>query len=287
MATTTAPQNDAALGGVDVEAYFARIHYSGDRTPSLKTLDRIHSLHPKHIPFENLNPLLRIPVNLDLESLSNKLLLQRRGGYCFEHNLLLKAVLESVGFSVRGLAARVLWNRPIETITPRSHMLLLVDVGPEQYIADVGFGGMTLTRPLLLTKGAEQETTHERFRLVDHGGDYRMEAQIRGEWKALYCFSLTEEHPIDYQVSNWYLSNNPESHFVTGIVAARVDDGVRHTLRNAEYSVHHLESETEKRMITRIEQLEQLLNDVFDIEVPDAPGRVEAFERILSAAASS
>src|SRR5690606_16135210 len=165
---------------------------------------------------------------------------QRRGGYCFEHNLLLKAVLESLGYSVRGLGARVLWNHPLESITPRSHMVLLVEMGAEQYIADVGFGGMTLTKPLLLVKGIPQETTHERFRLVDHSGEYRLEVEVRGEWKALYRFDLTEHHPIDYHVSSWYLSNNPESHFVTGIIAARVDNGVRHALRNTEYALHQI-----------------------------------------------
>src|SRR5690606_104383 len=115
--TTTEPRPETELGSVDTEAYFNRINYSGDRTPTLGTLQRIHSLHPKHLPFENLNPLLRIPVKLDLESLSQKMLKQRRGGYCFEHNLLLKAVLESIGFSVRGLAARVLWNHPLDAIT--------------------------------------------------------------------------------------------------------------------------------------------------------------------------
>ena len=287
MATTTAPRTDTdQKNGVDTEAYFVRIHYSGDRTPNLSTLEHIHSLHPKHIPFENLNPLLRIPVKLDLASLSDKMLMHRRGGYCFEHNLLLKAVLESIGFSVRGLAARVLWNQPTDVITARSHMVLLVDVGSDKYIADVGFGGMTLTRPLLLGTDDPQETTHENYRLVDHHGDYRLEVHLRGEWKALYRFDLTEQHPIDYQVSSWYLSNNPESHFVTGIVAARVDEGIRHALRNAEYSLHRLQGETEKRLITSVEQLEEVLNDVFNIEIPEAPHRFETFERILKAASS-
>src|SRR5690606_27313058 len=194
MATTTAQRYDTDVRGVDLDAYFARIHYSGDRTPTLDTLTRIHSLHAKHIPFENLNPLLRIPVRLDLSSLSEKMLTQRRGGYCFEHNLLLKAVLESLGYSVKGLAARVLWGHPLDFIPARSHMLLMVEIESERYIADVGFGGMTLTKPLLLVKDVPQETTHERFRLVDHEDEYRLEAEIRGEWKALYRFDLTQHY---------------------------------------------------------------------------------------------
>ena len=66
----------------------------------------------------------------------------RRGGYCYEHNLLLSHVLQQLGFLVRGLAARVLWNVSEGTVRPRSHMLLLVDLDNRHYVADVGFGVM-------------------------------------------------------------------------------------------------------------------------------------------------
>ena len=95
----------------DLGAYFARIGYDGPATPRLETLREIHRLHPQAIAFENLNPLLHWPVPLDMQSLQQKLVTQRRGGYCYEHNLLLKHALERIGFRVAGLAARVLWNQ--------------------------------------------------------------------------------------------------------------------------------------------------------------------------------
>src|SRR5690606_11765990 len=137
-----------AMTAFDLNAYFKRIRYSGSRTPNLATLKAIHALHPAAIPFENLNPLLGIPVLLDSPSLKSKLIDAQRGGYCFEHNLLLKEALESLGFPATSLAARVIWNRSDDAITSRSHMLLLVEVEGEQYLADVGFGGQTLTAPL-------------------------------------------------------------------------------------------------------------------------------------------
>src|ERR1700730_12863929 len=75
------------------------------------------------IPFENLNPLWRWPVRLDTASLEGKMMCGGRGGYCFEPNLLLKNVLNALGYRVTGLAARVLWNAPEGAITPREHML--------------------------------------------------------------------------------------------------------------------------------------------------------------------
>src|SRR5688572_13841276 len=73
----------------DLDSYFARIGYDGPHVPTLETLRAIQLLHPQAIAFENLNPLLALPVKLDVESLQQKLVRSRRGGYCFEHNGLL------------------------------------------------------------------------------------------------------------------------------------------------------------------------------------------------------
>src|SRR5688572_29268766 len=109
----------------DLAGYLNRIGYSGSHEPSIETLRAVHLHHAQAIPFENLNPFLRIPVVLDTDSLYQKLVLNKRGGYCFEHNLLLSEVLKSIGFNVKGLAARVLWNQPEGVVTARGHMLLL------------------------------------------------------------------------------------------------------------------------------------------------------------------
>ncbi len=85
---------------IDLNAYFQRIGYSGERTPTLKTLQSIHQHHAEAIAFENLNPFLKQPVPLDLKSLQQKLLHEGRGGYCFEQNLLLGSVLRAFGFQV-------------------------------------------------------------------------------------------------------------------------------------------------------------------------------------------
>src|SRR5205085_12496143 len=109
---------------VDLDAYFKRIGYEGERTPTFETLQAIQLRHVQTIAFENLNPLMGWPVRLDIESLQQKLVREGRGGYCYEHNLLFRHVLKALGFEVTGLAARVLWNEPHGAITPRSHMLL-------------------------------------------------------------------------------------------------------------------------------------------------------------------
>jgi len=92
---------------IDLDAYFQRINYSGDRSPTLKTLQAIQRHHVQTIAFENLNPFLQQPVFLDVTSLQQKLIYEGRGGYCFEQNSLLRSVLSALGFQVTNLAARV------------------------------------------------------------------------------------------------------------------------------------------------------------------------------------
>src|SRR5262245_53087122 len=130
---------------MNLDAYLQRIGHDGPVAPTLDVLQAIVFRHATTIPFENLAPFLGLPVDLSLDALEDKLVAQRRGGYCFEHNLLLWQALSAIGFDVSGLAARVLWNGPEERITPRSHMLLRIAGDEGTRVVDVGFGGMTLT----------------------------------------------------------------------------------------------------------------------------------------------
>lgn len=253
---------------IDLDAYFQRIGYRGDRSSTLKTLQAIHLNHTKSIAFENLSSLLKQPVVLDIESLQQKLIYESRGGYCFEQNLLLRSVLLSLGFHLTNLAARVLWNLPKEIITPRTHMLLRVDIDNEQYIADVGFGGLTLTTPLSLTPNLAQKTPHEPFRLLAGDRIYIMQAYIAQEWKSLYHFDLQEQQLPDYEVSNWYISTHPNSLFVTSLIAARPDDNCRYALRNNQLTTYYLNGQMKQRTLTTVAELRTALEDEFCLQLP-------------------
>ena len=269
----------------DLDAYFQRIGYSGSSAANLETLTAIHLRHPQTIPFENLNPLLRWPVRLDVQSLQHKLVRERRGGYCFEQNLLLSHALRQLGFQVRGLAARVLWNAPEGTVTPRGHMLLLIDLDGHPFLADVGFGGLTLTSPMRLQVGVEQHTPHETFRLSASGDAFLMEAKIGSVWRSLYHFDLQEQLLPDYEVTSWYLSNHPSSHFVTGLIAARPDLDRRYALRNNELAVHHMNGATDRQVMTSAAALRATLENTFRLAVPDGPELQAALERVVARAA--
>ncbi|RWQ62836.1 arylamine N-acetyltransferase [Mesorhizobium sp.] len=253
----------------DIDAYFARIGYTGLRDASLETLESLHLLHPQAIPFENLDPFLGHPVRLDLASLQEKIVARSRGGYCFEHNLIFMHVLKALGFAVSGLAARVLWGQPDDAITARSHMLLRVELDGRTYIADVGFGGLTLTAPLLLRPGLEQKTPHETFRMVETGDHFRLQANVGDDWRTVYRFDMQQNYEVDYSVSNHFLSTHPTSHFLSSVIAARALPGRRYALRNNRLSTHHLGGRTEQMEIATAAELADVLEGPLEIAIPD------------------
>jgi N-hydroxyarylamine O-acetyltransferase len=271
--------------GFDVPAYLQRIGYRGNAAPTLATLRALHELHPRAIPFENLNPLLRLPVKLDAGSLQRKLVTDRRGGYCYEHNLLLKHALESLGFRVTGLGARVVFNHPENEITARTHMALAVDLADEVWIADVGFGGMTMTAPLRLVENVPQATPHEPFRIKRLDGDFVLQSQVRDEWRSLYRFDLQEHYLPDYELTSWYLCHNPASPFLTRLVAARSEQGRRYALRNNEFATHELNGETVRRTLSSAEEFRSVLADTFGIALPEGPGLDELLETVAQRSA--
>ena len=270
------------LPAIDLEAYFRRIGYTGEHAPSLATLKAIHARHAEAIAFENLDPLMGWPVRLDLDSLQQKLVRGGRGGYCYEQNLLFASVLSALGFQITGLAARVLWQAPEGTIRPRTHMLLRVDLDAAPYIADVGFGGVTLTGPLRLEPDVEQVTPNEPFRLLEAEGGFVMQARIREAWTSLYRFDLQEQLLADYELANWYLSNHPQSRFVTGLLAARPAADRRYALLDNELAVHHLNGHTEKRVLASVVEMRETLERDFLLTLPRAPELDAALELLTA-----
>ncbi|WP_309084417.1 arylamine N-acetyltransferase [Chelativorans sp.] len=265
---------------IDLEAYFRRIGYEGPREPTLETLSALHLLHPLAIAFENLDPLLQQPVNLDLPSLQRKLVHSGRGGYCYEQNTLFDAVLRALGFRVSGLAARVLWGREDLPVTPRTHMLLRIELSEGTYVADVGFGRITLTAPLRLESGIEQPTPHEISRLDPEGSMWVMKAKIGEEWRALYRFDLEEQFPADYEIFNYFVSTNPGSLFVHSLMAARpTPDGGRYALFNGRLSIHGVRGINGPRELDSAEEIETVLREIFGIDIPDSTALAEALRR--------
>lgn len=263
------------------ERYLKFIGFTSTPKADLNTLRELHKLHTLMFPFENLTPFLHKEVILNSEILIDKFTEQGRGGYCFEQNLLFSDVLKELGFKVKGLGARVLWNQPEDLITRRSHMLLIVTIDEMDYLADVGFGGLTLTTPLKFVVGLEQQTTHEIFRIGKLGDDLKVEAKVNDVWKTLYRFDLTVQHPIDYEVANFYLYTNTESIFRNNLIAGQPSENGRHALSNDQYTFYPMNEEPQRKILKSRQEIKDVLKDVFRIEVPKEDLLEQKLDKIL------
>ncbi|WIG55059.1 MAG: Arylamine N-acetyltransferase [Rhodanobacteraceae bacterium] len=255
---------------IDLPAYLERIGLRQPVAPNLQTLRAIIAAHVAAIPFENLDPFLGISPALDIASVQRKLVHDGRGGYCFEQNRLLSDALRAIGFGVTDLAARVLWGQPEDAITARTHMLLRVEADGKSWLADVGFGGNTPTAPLEFVPDIEQVTPHEPFRLIRRDdSDWRLQLFAADAWQTLYRFDLQPQFPADYRVSNYWTSTNPNSHFVTGLTAARAPACRRLTLRNRQFAEHTAGGTTIKRTLATVAEIRAVLQENFLIRLPE------------------
>lgn len=259
------------LSSSELDRYGQRIGLGIPLQPDLATLQSLHRLHPQAIPFENLDSWLGREVSLEPAAVFSKIVDGRRGGYCFEQNLLFRDVLETLGFTVRGLAARVAWNLPPGATLPRTHKLLLVTIDDQRFIADVGFGGLTMTAPLMLDSTAVQATPNEDFRIVPDGAQYLLEADVAGTWKALYRFSLDEQLPADYAMANYYVSTHAQSLFVNNLIACRVNADLRYALLDDRLSRHQPGKESEQRQFASAAELRAALQEDLGIELGALP----------------
>jgi N-hydroxyarylamine O-acetyltransferase len=213
----------------DLDAYLERIGLSG--RPGLA---EIHRAHVTTIPFESLDPYRGIPVSLTLGDIERKLVTKRRGGYCFEQNLLLKAALETLGAEVEPILARPLVRTAPGETRPRTHLLLRVQAEGAEWLADVGFGLGSPLEPLPFSVGEVRQQAGRSYRIAEAGAELVLQnAGDDGEWIDLYSFVPQAVPLVDLETSNWYTSTHPRSPFVTGvIVGLQAADGRREMLRD-------------------------------------------------------
>jgi len=206
---------------LDLDAYLERIGLYG--RPSIAQL---HRAHLTSIPFENLDPHQGLPVSLEVEDLERKLVTERRGGYCLEQNLLLKAALEGLGAEVDMFLARTRLGAKPGVVRPRSHLVLRVSENGASWHADVGFGARGILEPIPFGPGPTQEQSGWSFRVIEDGSELVLQRLAGDEWADLYGFLPQPVPLIDVETSNWWTSTHPGSLFVTGlIVGVRGDDG--------------------------------------------------------------
>lgn len=254
----------------NLDAYCARIGYTGTRTPTLDTLRALQALHPAAIPFEAIDVLLDRGIDLAPTAVEHKLIDVKRGGYCFEHNGLFKRMLTAIGFRVEGLGARVRWmETPGRPPQPRSHMALRVTIDGRPWLVDVGFGAAVPTAPLRLDHGEPQTLRHDVFRLLAVDDELLLQVWRNDDWRPVYQLAQQTQLDVDYKMANWYTATHPDSHFRHNLMLARTTPQARYALLHNHLSIRRPEGANERHVLTANE-LEHHLGATFGLPMQAA-----------------
>ena len=174
---------------------------------------------------------------LDFESLFDRLVVRRRGGYCFEQNGLLYEVLDELGFSPKLYLARVIHNQ--DSHPGLTHRISMVEHEGERYVVDVGFGSDGPRIPILFSENVTDDGGRI-FRIVErHPGEYHMQMWKDGEFYSLYRFELSRYGPADCEVGHFYSHRHPDATFVNHLVASLVLADETRSLRDLDILGDH------------------------------------------------
>jgi N-hydroxyarylamine O-acetyltransferase len=239
---------------VDLDAYFARIGWTGPRTSTPDVLAGTLAHHMRSIPFENIDVLLGRPPQLELPALEAKLVTARRGGYCYEHCTLFAAMLTELGFTVRLHSARVVMVGPRSTAA-RTHMFLSVgDVA-----LDPGFGGLAPLTPVPL------DGTHAgAFQLVRDRGEHALEH----DGKRLWVSTLEDDQPIDFEMANYFTATHKRSSFTQRLMARAFTDDGQVRVMNRDVTIIRGD-ETRTQQLADRGELRALFAQYFGFDLPE------------------
>ena len=243
---------------LDLARYLSRIHYVGPLDPTAATLRAIHQAHMMSVPFENLeiNPLGLVP-SLDPDDLFDKIVNQRRGGFCYELNGLFSLLLRELGFDVTLVSARV-ENGPSGWGPEFDHLALIVQLD-ERYLADVGFGS-SFNAPLRLDYDGEQSDDGRGYQITRDGEVWMMSEHLPGEdWKGQYIFTLAPRDLADFAEMCRRQATTPGGYFVTSAICSRTTLEGRITLRDLKLTItqngtkieHELADDSERNAVLR------------------------------------
>jgi N-hydroxyarylamine O-acetyltransferase len=254
---------------VDTSLYLKRIQYFKPIKQNAQTLRELELAHMLNIPFENLDIGLKRPIQLSESALWNKIVLQKRGGFCYELNGLFAALLKEIGFHVIYLNARV-YNRKGKLGSDFDHLALLVQIPEESgsWLVDVGFGD-SFNEPLSFEDPGEQVQGLRAYRLEQTPEGYiTWQKNYDGSWERQYFFDLIPRNfPIDYASACLYHQTSPRSSFTRGSIISKATLDGRVSLENGRLIITRNGQRSESPVGSKAEY-HALLKQYFDITLP-------------------
>ncbi|UVI31097.1 arylamine N-acetyltransferase family protein [Paenibacillus spongiae] len=221
----------------EVNAYLTRIGFNGPIDGSASTLAELQERHLHTVPYENLDILQRIPLSLEIPDLIEKIVVHRRGGYCFELNALFGWLLRELGYPVTDFVARF-WRDEPDCPPKRRHHVLKVEAEGSSYLCDVGVGGIVPRRPILMAEGLEQQQGDELYRLErDRNYGWILAEFKRESWHWIYSFTEEVQLQKDFVMATFWCENSPDSIFIKNrMLAIRTNEG-RNSVAGDEFRI--------------------------------------------------
>jgi len=248
-----------------IKKYLHRIQYTDELNPSLQVLKNLQKSHLIHIPFENLDIIAGKPIELDIEKLYNKIVLNNRGGFCYELNGLFFELLRTIGFEVKMVSARV-YNKKKGFDQEFDHMVLIARIDNSDYLTDVGFGEFAFS-PLKIELNAIQNDERSLFKIEEHDSNYLLVSkQEKEQWIPEYIFSLKARELNEYEGMCHYHQTSPESHFTWKRICSLPTEKGRITITGNTLKITIQENHTEKHIENEIE-LNKYLKKYFNISI--------------------
>lgn len=246
-----------------IQQYLDRIRYSGPTTIDAETLRQLHLAHLYAVPFENLSIHSNEPIVLEDDSLYDKIVSRRRGGFCYENNGLFAWLLRSLGFEVAMLSARVASNG--EYSQEFDHMTLMITL-EERWLCDVGFGD-SFREPLRIDEREVQVQGDNAFRIDAGGEDLILFRSINGgEWQPQYRFTLQPYNFADYEEMCRYHQTSPDSHFTKARLCSLATPDGRVTLSGMKLITTSTDQQLrQERVVADDDEYDEILRESFGV----------------------
>lgn len=211
--------------------------------PDIVTLKRLQRAHLTNVPFENLDIHWNRPIVLDEEKFYSKLVSDRRGGFCYELNGLFNLLLRNIGFQTRLISARVFNGK--EFGPEFDHAAIIVTIGDEEYLTDVGFGAFS-AEPLQFELGIEQQDREGVFVIRSFDTDYYEVAKRNDRvWTPEYIFRDVARELSEFEEMCDFQQYSPDSHFKKGKLCSIMTASGRKTLTDKAFVVTENEQRNE------------------------------------------
>lgn len=257
-------QTRPKLAKIDADAYLQRLGVSSS-VPDLKYLRLLHRAHLLSIPFENLDIHYGRKIQLNISSIYKKVIGEKRGGLCYELNLLFYHLLHQLGFVVYLASARVFKE---DELSPEyDHMMIFVILNDEFYLADVGFGSL-FTEPKKIIGQQPQLDYTEYYRFVqDPDENHILQRSKDGSiYENVYQFNLVPREMITFLERCNYHQESSESYFrQTKLITQLFREG-RITLTDRQLKMYW-EGEKKEYPITSEDEFLARLTEYFNYDI--------------------